>query len=82
MKMQKNAEERKKAEKTSKSGIFPLKAEEMATLTAIGTLPPRKKLFVNRNSRLHDLENRYKQQTLTLEEYLEKVMKLIGIKKF
>jgi hypothetical protein len=49
---------------------------------ATGALPPRKKLFVNRNARLHDLENRYKQQTLTLEEYLEKVMRLIGIKKF
>ncbi|CAF1547919.1 unnamed protein product [Didymodactylos carnosus] len=50
--------------------------------TATGAIPPRKKLFVNRNVRLHDLENRYKQQTLTLEEYLEKVMRLIGIKKF
>jgi hypothetical protein len=49
---------------------------------ATGVLPPRKKLFVNRNVRLHDLENRYKQETLTLEEYLEKVMRLIGIKKF
>ncbi|CAF1035928.1 unnamed protein product [Didymodactylos carnosus] len=49
--------------------------------TATGAIPPRKKLFVNRNARLHDLENRYKQQTLTLEEYLEKVMRLIGIKK-
>ncbi|CAF1555969.1 unnamed protein product, partial [Didymodactylos carnosus] len=45
-------------------------------------VPPRKKLFVNRNARLHDLENLYKQQTLTLEEYLEKVMQLIGVKKF
>jgi hypothetical protein len=32
MKKRKNAEKRKKAEKTSKSGIFPQKAEEMATL--------------------------------------------------
>ncbi|CAF1163796.1 unnamed protein product, partial [Didymodactylos carnosus] len=40
--------------------------------TAIGAIPPRKRLFVNRNARLHDLENPYKQQTLTLEEYLEK----------
>jgi hypothetical protein len=43
-------------------------------------LPLGKKLFVNRNARLQDLENRYKQQTLTLEEYLDKVMRLIGIK--
>ncbi|CAF1616006.1 unnamed protein product, partial [Didymodactylos carnosus] len=50
--------------------------------TATGTIPPRKKLFVNRNAPLRDLENRYKQQALTLEEYLEKVMRLIGIKKF
>ncbi|CAF1113890.1 unnamed protein product [Didymodactylos carnosus] len=28
--------------------------------TATDTIPPRKKLFVNRNARLHDLENRYK----------------------
>ena len=50
--------------------------------SATGALAPRKKLFVNRNVRLHDLENRYKQQTLTLEEYLEKVMRLIGTKKY
>ncbi|CAF0812874.1 unnamed protein product [Didymodactylos carnosus] len=50
--------------------------------TATSTIPSRKKLFVNRNARLHDLENRYKQQTLTLQGYLEKVMRLIGIKKF
>ncbi|CAF1155118.1 unnamed protein product [Didymodactylos carnosus] len=46
------------------------------------TIPPRKKLSVNRNARLHDLENRYKQRRLILEECLEKVMRLIGIKKF
>ncbi|CAF1346793.1 unnamed protein product [Didymodactylos carnosus] len=50
--------------------------------TTTGAIPPRKKLFVNRNAPLHDLENRYKQQALTLEEYLEKVMRLIGITKF
>ncbi|CAF1107708.1 unnamed protein product [Rotaria sp. Silwood1] len=44
---------------------------------ATGTLRPRKKLFVNRNARLQDLENRYKQQTLSLETFLEKVMRLI-----
>ena len=49
---------------------------------ATGILPPRKKLFVNRNTRLHNLEERFKQQTLTLDEYLEKVMGLIGIKKY
>ncbi len=43
-------------------------------------LPLGKKLFVNRNARLQDLENRYKQQNLTLEEYLDKLMRLIGIK--
>ncbi|CAF1103817.1 unnamed protein product [Rotaria sordida] len=49
---------------------------------ATGILPPRKKLFVNRNARLQNLEERFKQQTLTLNEYLEKVMQLIGIKKY
>ncbi|CAF3969809.1 unnamed protein product, partial [Rotaria sp. Silwood1] len=49
---------------------------------ATGKLPSRKKLYVNRNARLHNLEERFKQQTLTLEEYLEKVMRLIGIKKY
>ena len=49
---------------------------------ATGILPPRKKLFVNRNIRLHNLEERLKQQTLTLDKYLEKVMRLIGIKKY
>jgi hypothetical protein len=47
-----------------------------------GALPPRKKLFVNRNARLNNLEERFKQNTLTLNEYLEKVMRLIGIKKY
>ncbi len=41
---------------------------------ATGVLPPRKKLFVNINARLHNLEERFKQQALTLDEYLEKVM--------
>ena len=49
---------------------------------ATGILPPRKKLFVNRNTRLHNLEKRLKQRTLTLDKYLEKVMRLIGIKKY
>jgi hypothetical protein len=49
---------------------------------ATGVLPPRKKLFVNRNARLRNLEERFKQQALTLDEYLEKVMQLIGIKKY
>jgi hypothetical protein len=49
---------------------------------ATGALPPRKKLFVKRNVQLHDLENYYKQETLTLEEYFAKVMRLISIKKF
>ena len=44
-------------------------------------LPPWKKLLVNRNTRLHNLEERLKQQTLVLDKYLEKVMRLIGIKK-
>ncbi|CAF1075997.1 unnamed protein product [Rotaria sordida] len=44
---------------------------------ATGILPPRKKLFVNRNARLHNLEERFKHQTLILNEYLEKVMRLI-----
>ncbi|CAF3841294.1 unnamed protein product [Rotaria sordida] len=48
---------------------------------ATGILPPQKKLFVNRNTRLHNLEERFKQQTLTLKEYLEKFMRLIEIKK-
>ncbi len=45
-------------------------------------LPPRKKLYVNRNARLNDSEERFKQHTLTLDEYMNKVMKLIGIKKY
>ena len=49
---------------------------------ATGILPPWKKLLVNRNTRLHNLEECLKQQTLTLDEYLEKVMGLIGIKKY
>ena len=49
---------------------------------ATGILPLQKKLLVNRNTRLHNLEERLKQQTLTLNEYLEKVMRLIGIKKY
>jgi hypothetical protein len=49
---------------------------------ATGVLPPRKKLFVNRNARLYNLEERFEQQALTLDEYLEKVMQLIGIKKY
>ena len=49
---------------------------------ATGTLPPRKKLFVKRNTRLNTLEERLKQQTLILDKYLEKVMRLIGIKKY
>ena len=49
---------------------------------ATGILPRWKKLLVNRNTRLHNLEARLKQQTLTLDKYLEKVMQLIGIKKY
>ena len=49
---------------------------------ATGLRPPRKKLFVNRNTRLHNLDKRLKQQTLTLDKYLEKVLRLIGIKKY
>ena len=49
---------------------------------AAGILPPRKKLFVNRNARLYNLEECFKQQTLTLDEYLEKAMRLIGLKKY
>ncbi|CAF4052734.1 unnamed protein product, partial [Rotaria magnacalcarata] len=40
------------------------------------------KLFVNRNARLQNLEERFKQKTLTLDEYLTKVSQLIGIKKY
>ncbi|CAF4579652.1 unnamed protein product [Rotaria sp. Silwood1] len=47
-----------------------------------GALPPRKKLFVNRNARLNNLEERFKQKTLTLDEYLKKVMQLIAIQKY
>ncbi|CAF2915474.1 unnamed protein product [Rotaria sp. Silwood2] len=46
-----------------------------------GILPPRKKLFVNRNVRLHKLNERFKQQTSTLNKFLEKFLGLIGIKK-
>ena len=48
--------------------------------TGIGL--PRKKLFVNRNARFHNSKERFKQQTLTVDEYLEKVMRLIGKKKY
>ena len=47
-----------------------------------GKLASRRKLFVNRNVRLQDYEKRYNEQTLTLDEYLEKVMQLIGIKNY
>ncbi|CAF2170309.1 unnamed protein product [Rotaria magnacalcarata] len=47
-----------------------------------GALPPRKKLFANRNARLQNLEERFKQKTLTLDEYLTKVSQLIGMKKY
>ncbi|CAF1015501.1 unnamed protein product [Rotaria sordida] len=49
--------------------IEKIQARHLAT----GILPRRKKLFVNRNVRLHNLEERFKQQTLTLNEYLEKL---------
>ena len=49
---------------------------------ATGILPLRKKLFVNRDGRLYNLEERFKQQTLTLDEYLENVMRLMRIKKY
>ncbi|CAF3401864.1 unnamed protein product [Rotaria socialis] len=39
---------------------------------ANGVLPPRKNLYVNRNARLQNLEERCKQQTLTLDEYQPK----------
>ena len=42
----------------------------------------KKVIFVNRNAQLNNIEERYKQQTLTLDEYLEKVMQLIGIKEY
>ena len=41
---------------------------------ATGILPLRKKMFVNRNARVHNLEECFKQQILTLDEYFEKVM--------
>ena len=47
-----------------------------------GKLAPRKKLFVSRNARLHDYETRFKEQKLTLNEYLQKVMRLIGVKQY
>ncbi|CAF0967938.1 unnamed protein product [Didymodactylos carnosus] len=60
-------------------------AHNAATLSrhlATGTLPPRKKLYVNRNARLLNLEDRYQAHTLTLEEYFDKVSRLVGVKKF
>ncbi|CAF3713684.1 unnamed protein product [Rotaria sp. Silwood1] len=45
-----------------------------------GTLSPWKKLFVNRNARLNNLEERFKQNKLASHEYLEKIMQLIEIK--
>ncbi len=49
---------------------------------ATGVLPPQKKLSVNRNARLHNLEERFKQQALTLDEYLEKVIQINWNKKY
>ena len=46
---------------------------------ATSILTPWKKLCVNRNTRLHNLEERLQQQTLILDKYLEKFMRLIGI---
>ena len=57
-------------------------SEILSRHLATGILSPRKKLFVNRNTRLYNLEECFKQQTLTLDEYLEKVMRLIEIKKY
>ena len=48
-------------------------AYSLACHLATGILTPQKKSFVNRNARLHNLEEHFKQQTLTIDEYIEKI---------